>query len=283
MKKQKMEYEIRKSNFEDAEIAQKIVDLQNIVYANRNKSFSIAGMNFWYTKNPLGKVLTTNAFYGDKIVAHYALVPVKIIINKRESCGLLSMATVTHPEHRGKGLFKKLADAAYKYAAESGYEFVIGVANANSFPGFMKYFDFTFVSRLDVKWGWGEIKAPTGKLFSSFIDREIFNWRFSKSFYRKRGGSVFGKYGNFPFVKTYMGVFNKELVSNCSLKVTSIFRPLNLYIGLGADLKNGYYFNVPKFIKHSPFNLIFLDLTEGKLPKPTKENIFFQLFNFDVA
>ena len=41
--------------------------------------------------------------------------------------------------------------------------------------------------------------------------------------------------------------------------------------------------NVPKFIRPSPFNLIFMDLTEGKLPKVTKENIFFQLFDFDVA
>ena len=55
-----------------------------------------------------------------------------------------------------------------------------------------------------------------------------------------------------------------------------------LYVGLGAKPK-GIFINVPKFIRPSPFNLIFMDLTEGKLPKVTKENIFFQLFDFDVA
>ena len=71
-------------------------------------------------------------------------------IGGRIARGLLSMATVTHPAHRGKGLFKTLARQSYETAREEHYEFVIGVANANSYPGFIKYFDFTDVCQLDV-------------------------------------------------------------------------------------------------------------------------------------
>ena len=60
-------------------------------------------------------------------------------------------------------------------------------------------------------------------------------------------------------------------------------RPFNLYIGFGADLKKGCYCGIPKFIEHSPFNLIFRDLTDGTLPEVTKDNILFELIDFDVA
>ena len=60
-------------------------------------------------------------------------------------------------------------------------------------------------------------------------------------------------------------------------------RPFNLYIGYGADLNKGIYCGIPKFIEHSPFNLIFRDLTKGSLPEVTKDNILFELIDFDVA
>ena len=60
-------------------------------------------------------------------------------------------------------------------------------------------------------------------------------------------------------------------------------RPLNLYIGYGANPNKGVYVNLPKFIEHSPFNLIFRDLSCGTLPEITKDNILFELIDFDVA
>ena len=39
---------------------------------------------------------------------------------------------------------------SYDYAAQNGFEFVVGVANANSYPGFIKYFDFQDIGMLEV-------------------------------------------------------------------------------------------------------------------------------------
>ena len=50
-----------------------------------------------------------------------------------------------------------------------------------------------------------------------------------------------------------------------------------------GDLKKGIYCGVPKFVEHSPFNLIFRDLTNGSLPEVAKDNILFELIDFDVA
>lgn len=278
-----MDYKFKLVDFSDLEIQHKVVSLQNIVYSHRKKHFSEESMSFWYLDNPIGRVISFNAFLGDQIVAHYACIPIKMKIDGIIRLGLLDMATVTHPEHRGKGLFKRLATLTYDYAKKQGYEFVVGVANANSFPGYMKYFDFTFVSQLDVKVGVGKILTSTEeKTFSCFWSSDTFKWRTNQSHYRLKRNNVYSVYKHIPCIRLFMGQFDKSLIGELNMKKKR-FAPFNIYIGLGADLSKGYYFSLPKFIKHSPFSLIFLDLTEGKLPKPNKDNIFFQLMDFDVA
>lgn len=278
-----MEYEIKQLYFDDGEISmQKVVNLQNIVYEGKHV-FDSQGFKQWYLENPMGKVISFNAFLGDELVAHYACVPYKMEIGGRIVTGLLDMATVTHPNHRGKGLFKKLAQTTYDYAKEKGFEFVLGVANANSFPGYMKYFPFTFVGQLEVKMGLGtDIESDGDKMYKVYWDKESFNWRLNTcaANYSCKNNSILGKYNS--FVQTYMGSYPTSFLKQTNAKDKHwSFRP-KLYVGMGAKFRS-MYLKVPKFIKHSPFNLIFLDLTNGKLPPVNKDNIFFQLMDFDVA
>ena len=278
-----MDYEIKQLLFNDGDLSlQKVVNLQNKVYEGKH-SFKIDGFRQWYLNNPMGKVISFNAFYGDELVAHYACVPYKMQIDGRVVLGLFDMATVTHPNHRGKGLFKKLAKTTYDYAKEQEFEFVLGVANANSFPGYMKYFPFTFVGQLDVKMGLGtEIECDGEKTYKVFWEKSTFDWRLKTcaANYSRKGNAVIGKYNS--IVQTFMGSYSEEFLNNSNIEDKHWdFRP-KLYVGMGAKFKS-LYIKVPKFIKRSPFNLIFLDLTHGKLPPIIKDNIFFQLFDFDVA
>lgn len=278
-----MDYEIRQLLFDDGDVSlQKVVDLQNIVYEGKH-TFSVVSFRQWYLNNPMGKVISFNAFYGEELVAHYACIPYKMEIAGRVVTGLYDTATVTHPDHRGKGLFKKLAKTTYDYAKEQGYEFVLGVANANSFPGYMKYFPFTFVGQLEVKMGFGtKIICEGEKTFRVYWDKESFNWRINvcNANYSRKNDSLVGKYNS--LVQTYMGSYSDSFLKGTAVQDKHWgFRP-KLYVGMGAKFKS-MYLGVPKFIKRSPFNLIFLDLTDGKLPQVTKNNIFFQLFDFDVA
>lgn len=281
-----MDYRINFFDFDNPEqMLSKIVNLQNIVYKDRKKEFKIEQFKFWYLDNPNGKVISFNAFYGEELVAHYACIPIQMKIDNRITNGLLDIATVTHPSHRGKGLFKKLAQTTFNYAKDIGYEFVIGVANANSFPGYMKYFPFEFVSKLDVKWGFGgKIMRIPEKTFAVHWNKDSIKWRSDKSKYFSYENLLYSTYNNIPFVKLLMGIFNNNIQNTVNKStIKRLLRPINLYIGLGIDLSKNNYFNIPKFVKHSPFNLIFLDLTNGNLPKINKDNIFFQLIDFDVA
>lgn len=278
-----MDYEIKLLDFCDGDKSlQKLADLQNIVYEGKH-TFSIEGFKQRYLNNPMGRVISFNAFYGEEMVAHYACVPYKMKINGRVVHGLFDIATATHPDHRGKGLFKTLAKTTFQFAQEHGYEFILGVANANSFPGYMKHFPFVFVGQLDVRLGWGTNIQPDGeKQFSIHWDVDAFNWRLKccTAYYSREKNCVVGKYNT--YVQTYMGKYDDAFLDNTDLVSRKWGKRPKLYVGMGAKFKS-LYIKVPRFIKRSPFNLIFLDLTDGNLPVPNKDNFFFQLFDLDVA
>lgn len=283
------DYIIKRLDFSNSSDMHKLVDLQNAVYAGKHV-FTNKTFQYWYLDNPNGKVVSFNAIYGDNIAAHYALIPLKLRINDRIVLGLLSMATVTHPNHRGKGLFKTLAKATYDYAAQQGFEFVIGVANANSYPGFIKYFDFQDVGQLEVLLGVSNKIEPIGnKIFKVFWDDNSLEWRASRYGYLKDASTLYGtkgvwKFKKAPLIKTFLGKINEKQLEGLPINhVNKLIRPINLYVGLGSNARKLGYVDIPKFVKHSPFHLIFMDLTRGKLPKMTKDNVFFQLMDFDVA
>jgi GNAT superfamily N-acetyltransferase len=282
-------YRIELCDFSNAIMMQKLVDLQNAVYTGKH-TFTEESFRFWYLDNPNGKVLSFNAWSGETMAAHYAVIPTRMRIDGRIVMGLLSMATVTHPEHRGKGLFKTLAKATYEYAMQKGYEFVVGVANDNSYPGFIKYFPFQDVGTLDVLIGMKNcIKSDGNKLFSIYWDSDTISWRAKKPKYSYFGNNLYGTIGfgpfkKVPFFKTFMGTFDKQILYNTSISCKRPgFRFATLYVGIGSDARKLGYIKAPKVLHKSGFHLIFMDLTNGKLPKMTRDNVFFQLIDFDVA
>lgn len=284
------DYRIERLDFTDSRDLQRLVNLQNAVYEGKHV-FNKDLFKYWYLDNPNGKVISFNAFAGDVIAAHYAIIPIKMNIDGRVADGALSMATVTHPEHRGKGLFKKLAQLTFECARKEGCEFVIGVANANSFPGFIKHLGFYEVGQLDVLLGMRDgIKPSSEKTYSVCWNKDSFLWRVNRlEDYKRRGDKVFGyypiwKFKRCPFLHTLMGIVPQEYKDLLTInKSSKLCRPFSLYVGIGSNARDIGYYNVPKFIKHSPFHLVFLDMTDGALPKMTKYNIFFQLMDFDVA
>lgn len=77
------------------------------------------------------------AMYGHKVAAIYTAMPVVFNIARRKKVALQSIDTITDAEHRGKGLFPKLAAKLYS-DAENQFELVYGFPNENSAPGFFK-------------------------------------------------------------------------------------------------------------------------------------------------
>lgn len=273
------EYRIEQVKTNDASL-QEILELMRLAFEGHAEKFNLEYMRWQYADNPVGKIVGFNAYMDEVLAAHYVTMPIYMNINGQKTLGVLSLNTATHPEHRGKRLFTILAEKTYEYAAENGYKFVIGVANAQSTHGFIKHLGFKLIGPLAFKIGMGQnLYKRTDYTFTRYWDKEIMDWRLKNPSmeYFKNGDMIVSPIK--PGFKKLVFHDKDGLVSLPKLHG----RPFNLFIGFGANLKKGCYCGVPKFVEHSPFNLIFRDLTGGTLPEMTKDNILFELIDFDVA
>ena len=84
------------------------------------------------------------------LAAYYAVSPMKILLGGKECKIALSNMTMTHPDHRGKGYFKKLAQALFDDLKKDGFIGVFGFANHNSHYGFRKYLNWSDLSALNI-------------------------------------------------------------------------------------------------------------------------------------
>lgn len=274
-----MEYRIEKVKVDDDSLLE-IQHFLHLVFNNRVDKFSFEFLKWQYAENPVGVIVGFNAYWDKVLAAHYVTMPIYMKIGGNKTLGLLSLNTATHPEHRGKKLFTILAEKTFQYAGKNGYKFVIGVANANSTHGFIKHLGFKLIGPLDFKVGIGQnMYSRTDFTFTRYWDKEIMSWRLKNPSmeYFKNGDMIVS-----PIKPGFKKLVYNDKGGLVSLKKLHC-RPFNLYIGFGAELNNGIYCGVPKFIERSPFNLIFKDLTDGSLPEVTKDNILFELIDFDVA
>ena len=129
------------------------------------KRYNDKYLSWLYCDNPDGHAIGFNSYYKDSIGAHYATIPIEAEIYGRAEKGLLSLNTATHIEHRGKGLFTKLANHTYVSAKDQNYKFIVGVANANSTNGFIKKHGFQLVGPLKAKIGIGPISHTNSNLY----------------------------------------------------------------------------------------------------------------------
>ena len=272
-----MEYKIQQVCVDEKSLVE-IKDLLTVTFPKTDK-FTSSYLRWQYKENPLGHIVGFNAYWGSELAAHYVTMPIDMHLFGEKKRGLLSLNTATHPKHQGKRLFTILAEKTFSWAKEHGYEYVIGVANANSTHGFLKHLGFYLISPLVVKWGWGyELYKKSSYPCCRIWNESTLQWRL-----KNPSSKYYVNHGIITSPKGFSGV--KVIVGKNSLaqgnKPASFFRPLNLYVGLGANLSCGHYFDVPKFIKHSPFNLIFKNLSDT-IPPIHREDVFFQLLDFDV-
>ena len=274
-----MDYRIEQVKTDDHSL-QEIQQLLQLVFEKNAAKFSLDYLKWQYVDNPVGSIVGFNAYMENVLAAHYVTMPIYMNIEGKRTLGVLSLNTATHPEHQGKRLFTVLASKTYQYAAENGYKFVIGVANANSTHGFIKNLDFKLIGPLTFKIGIGtKVYSQRDYTFTRYWNQEIMDWRLKNP--------AMQYYKNDDLVVSPIKVGFKKLVCHNGAELVSLpklhLRPLNLYIGFGADLGKGVYMNLPKFVERSPFNLIFRDLTGGSLPEMNQKNILFELMDFDVA
>ncbi len=112
---------------------QKLAALFETTYPGREIS-NPDYLKWEYDSNPAGKAIIFVAEERNNFVSQYAVLPRVFSINNTIISGSLSANTLTHPSHKGRGLFPKLAGRTFEACRQNGINFTIGFPNRQSHP-----------------------------------------------------------------------------------------------------------------------------------------------------
>ena len=121
------------------------------VFPDDTKFRTLEYLLWLYLKSPAGEVIDANIDDSIGRLGHYAVVPQKWRVCGTETSVALSLNTAVSERARGQGLFTRLAEETYEVAVGRGVQFVVGVANANSTPGFAGKLRFRVLGPLEVR------------------------------------------------------------------------------------------------------------------------------------
>ncbi|CAN5464186.1 hypothetical protein BH09BAC6_BH09BAC6_31670 [soil metagenome] len=116
------------------------VELENyrLCFLKNGTDRNIENLQWLHQQNLAGTNTIFYAMDGNSIAAIYTALPVMLTIEGNTVPALQSIDTMTDINHRGKGLFIKLASALYNDATENKFSLVYGFPNENSASGFFK-------------------------------------------------------------------------------------------------------------------------------------------------
>lgn len=141
--------------------------------------------NWAYVGNVCGDPVVSLYYHEEKLVGHYAIIPMRLKCDNDSILVGLSMTTMVDASYRRHGLFVKQANEVYESAKKLGFTLVYGFPNARSAPGFKKRLGWTMQENGCV------VRVRREKLLSLEFnndfqiyfdknDKELLNWRLSK-------------------------------------------------------------------------------------------------------
>jgi len=96
-----------------------------------NREMTLAHWTWKFAKSPFGQAMLKLMFDGNKLIGHYAVIPMNVQVEKKLVKAALSVNTMTHPDYRGHGIFAYLGEETYQVCEQKGVKFVYGFPNSN--------------------------------------------------------------------------------------------------------------------------------------------------------
>ncbi len=251
-------------------------------------------LHWLYNENPAGAALGINAWEGEELAGHYALLPLNALRFAQPTRGALSLNTAVHPHHQGKGLFLCLAQQSYDLAITRGITHVLGVANANSTPGFTRKLGFSLIGPLDVRISFSlpQLRTtPLGPIPSwqrSWSNHEL-AWRLANPHGRYSSvaegatrwvlASV-AQAGTGSILKIEQ---RAEGIASIDAAIPRKNPPLcKVWLGLSPQIHPSIFsFPLPQRLRPSPLNLIYRSLSPGD-ESPGRASIQIEGIDFDA-
>lgn len=126
----------------------KIIELFKIVF---KKNFDEKYWKWRFLENIENMLMIKLVFDKDLLVGHYAVSPFYMAAGGKKILAALSITTMTHPQYKGKGIFKKIARDLYSSQYENNKLVIVyGFPNSNSHYGFIKNLGWENISQIPV-------------------------------------------------------------------------------------------------------------------------------------
>jgi len=251
-------------------------------------------LQWLYAENPEGPVIGVNAWSDATLVGHYVVIPITARHDGHCTRAALSLNTAVHPDFRGKGLFKTLAEQTYALAAERQVDHIVGVANDNSTPGFVRSLGFQLVSPLQARvMLWPPTRAVdwSEPCWQRYWTAESLAWRLRNTATRyswqpsRAGVEVNGptRYLGVTSVLTFAPEPTVAATIMSTLPQRRLRRP-RLWFGLdpGTRFPPGTSWPVPDRLRTVPLNLIYRSLCSAGAILPA-DGVAFAGIDFDVT
>ena len=255
------------------------------------KSFSVEFLDWLYNGNPNGKTIINNVYEDEKIIAHFALVPIKVQFNNKTYKSAISVFNAIDEDHRNLHIFHQLASKSFELAELEDVRFIMSVANETSSELYVKCFKFKLISPLSVKIGFSKFQEKNNlpHKFEILRDKTTIEWRLKNPRFKYQIYKDHKEYlvfnDNYKLFKMNMGyISNKDLdlQNKVFSENTYNLNPFNIWMGLNNNLKKTKMsFNFPNILKPSPCNFIIKDL-KSEETNLNKEDIKFNLIDYEV-
>ena len=160
-------------------------DIAELFHASFDAELDMDMWKWAYIDNVCGDPIVSLYFHNEKLVGHYAVIPMKLKYNDKTILAALSMTTMVDAAYRKHGLFIEQANEVNKKAKELGFSLVYGFPNLKSAPGFKKRLGWTIDNKSYVIKIQGKDlvnKSVKSDNQISFNDKDdlLLNWRLSK-------------------------------------------------------------------------------------------------------
>ena len=115
---------------------QSIIELLDAALGQR---YSLEYWKWKYTRNPAGPPFIWLAEYDDRIIGHYAFIPIAMKVGNAYVSGSLACDAAIHPDYQGQGVFSSIVNRSCLDAGENGIPITYGFANTNLGATYRRY------------------------------------------------------------------------------------------------------------------------------------------------
>jgi hypothetical protein len=248
-------------------------------------------LEWQYLRNPAGLARYVNAYSeSGELIAHYALLPTPPLAEPPAAFvgTYFSLNTAVDPKARVPGLMVATARALFRQLQQEGPALVLGVANENSFQGFVRMLGFRSLGRLSLTLHAPGTLPPIGAARALAEDRAHLAWRAARPGMAAYADPARGalmvrlRYRGLPLDAVLSTGLAHDVIGPLTLPRPQVWVP-RLYASFGAPAGG---IAVPGWLRPSPLEYIVRVLGDAALAEPVTRHLAgrrFEFLDFDVV